>query len=185
MRVWSGELVIGKNGIRFKGVTYGQHDSELLSRQGRKVRVSYDPDDMSSIHVYDAASMRLITIAQQNQFVAYGVAVKDEDLREAMRQKARARKTAKAYRDSRLTANMDLPTLAIRAQQDSVQDVDHAADAAATLRPVATPLDSQVAEHTRQRVRQQGRKAVGAESLDFDFSILQPERRKRERLFGQ
>jgi len=58
MRVWSGELIVGKNGVRFKRMWYGQYDIELLAHQGKKVRVAYDSDDLSKVWVYDATTMR-------------------------------------------------------------------------------------------------------------------------------
>ena len=177
MRVWSGELVVGKNGVQFKGLWYGQYDSELLSKQGKKVRVAYDPDDLRTVHVYDAATMRLITIAEQNQLIAYGGPVGEENLREAMRQKSQARKVAKAYVDTRLTANMDITSLTIKAQQqriieDNRKRQESQAAQAVGLRPVITPLDGQVEHHDKLAMQRKARKAAGAEGLaDLDMDL--------------
>jgi len=185
MRVWSGELVVGKNGVQFKGLWYGQFDSELLSRQGRKVRVAFDPDDLRTVHVYDAAGMKLITIAQQNELIAYGAPVAEDNLREAMRQKTRARKVARDYVNTRLTANMDLTTLTIKAQQQRIIDANRTkeeslAAEAVGLRPVRTPLDGQVELHDKMDKRLRARKAAGAEGmedLDIDLSSIRRQRR--------
>ena len=174
MRVWSGELIVGKNGVRFKGLWYGQFDAELLMAQGKKVRVAYDPDDLRSVHVYDAATLRLITIAEQNRLIAYGSAVSDEDLRSAMRQKARAVRAVKDYRDSRLAANMDLASLTLKAMADARKEPPK--EQTQTLRPVRTPLNTQVKEHKRRQTVKAVRKAAGAEGvesvLDMNFELL-------------
>jgi len=51
MRVWSGALTVGKNGVKFKGLWFGQYDPALLMHQGRKIRVAYDPDDLEKVYV--------------------------------------------------------------------------------------------------------------------------------------
>ncbi len=193
LRVWSGELTVGKNGVLFKKMWYGQYDTELLVRQGKKVRVAYDPDDLRSLYIYDAVTFTLITIAEQNQLILYGSAVDEESLREAMRQKSRAIRLAKDYRDSRLTANMDLTSLAIRAMAEGAKEKP-AAQRAGTIRPVRTPLDSQVREHKRREIIEAirpktAKKAAGGEDikvLNFDFSQLKPvEKYKDLNLFDE
>lgn len=177
MRVWSGELKVGKNGVRFKGMYYGQFDSELLMMQSKfkKVRLAYDPDDLSEVHVYDATTWQFVTVAQQNKLVAYGRAVDEESLREAARQKAKALKATRAFKDSRLAANMDLTSLTIKAMADAVDDAEPEQQQQ-SLRPVASPLNSQVKTVKRHERRRAVRKAVGAEgitdvvNLDIDFS---------------
>jgi len=175
-RGWSRELVVGKNGVRFKGIWYGQYGLELLCHQGKKVRVAYDPDDLRKVYVYDATTLKLITIADQNQLIRYGDCVSEDDLRWAMRQKSKAVRAAKAYHDSRLTANMDLTSLTIRAMQEARKQPNQ--EQAQTLRPVRTPMDNQSCEHERQEVLKAVKKAAGAESvekvLDLDFNILKP-----------
>lgn len=187
MRVWSGELKVGKNGVRFKGMMYGQFAPELLIRQGQSVRLSYDPDDLRRVYVYDAATCKLITIAEQNQLIGYGAAVSEEALREASKQKSRALKLTKSYRDAALTAQMDLPTLTRRAMADAIKaDRRPAATAPAptpTLRPVATPMDNQLSEHIKAAMRKMVKKAAGAEGttqvLDFDPGKLPGRPKKR------
>ncbi len=187
MRVWSGELKIGQNGVRFKYMMYGQFDPELLIRQGQKCRVSYDPDDIRRIYVYDARTDKLITIAEQNQLIGYGAAVSEDALREASKQKSRALKLTKSYRDAARTAQTDLPTLTRRAMAEAAKaDRRPAATAPAptpTIRPVATPLDNQYAEHIRVAMSKMVKKAAGAEGtttvLDFDPGKLPGRPKKR------
>jgi hypothetical protein len=179
MRVWSREITVGKNGVQFKGIYYGQYNAELLIHQGRKVRLSYDPDDLRRVYIYDAATFKLITIAEQNQLVSYGTAINEESLRNAMREKRRVLRVAKDFRNSELTRNMDLTTLTIRAMQDVEGEKRRqktADNGPQILQPVRTPLDGQVAEHERQKAVKILKKAVGAESmkeeLNIDFSVL-------------
>jgi len=186
LRVWSGELTVGKNGVRFKGMYYGQWNTELLMHQGRKVRAAYDPDDLSQVYVYDADTLKLLTIAEQNQLIQYGSAVSEEALREAMRRKSHALKITRQFADSRLAANMDLPTLTLRAMQDAAKKRP-AEPAPKRLRPVRTALDGQVHEHKRQEAVKAVRKAAGAESietvLDIDLSALKPKPKRETRRF--
>jgi transposase InsO family protein len=189
MRVWSGELTVGKNGVRFKGMYYGQYDPELLLYQGKKVRVAYDPDDLRSIYVYDTATLKLLTIAEQNQLVRYGTAVAEENLRLAMQQKSKALKLVKSYKDNQLTANMNIADLTVRAMQDAAKEIPEE-NISQTIKPVRTPLDKQVREHKRKEVIKRVKRAAGAEHietvLDMDFSLLkdEPEKIKLEFFSG-
>ena len=190
LRVWSRELTVGKNGVQFKGIFYGQYNAELLIYQGRKVRLSYDPDDLRKVYIYDAATFKLITIAEQNQLVSYGTAINEESLRNAMREKRRILRVAKDFRNSELTRNMDLTTLTIRAMQEVEKNKRQKAENGGQktesrgpkiLQPVRTPLDNQVAEHQRQKIVKILKKAVGAESMketmELDFSLLKTKNR--------
>ncbi len=191
MRVWSGELKVGKNGVRFKGMLYGQFAPELLIRQGQSVRLSYDPDDIRRIYIYDLRTDKLITIAEQNQLIGYGAAVSEDALRDASRQKARALKLMKSHRDASLTAQMDLPTLTRRAmaeaaKADKADKADRRPAAKAptpTIKPVATPLDNQQGDHIKAAMRKMVKKAAGAEGtttvLDFDPAKLRGRQKKR------
>jgi len=182
LRVWSGELIVGKNGVQFRKMWYGQYDMELAVYQGKKVRLAYDPDDMRKVDVYDATTMKLITSAEQNQLIRYGQAVKEESFREATRQKAHALKVTKQYRDSSRIANTDLTSLTIKAMQEGAQKPsERPAEAIKSLRPVLTPFDGQIAEHRRREIRRAVKKAAGAESietvLDIDLSLLRPKQK--------
>jgi len=176
MGVWSGELTVGKNGVQFRGLWYGQYDATLLMHQGKKVRLKYDPDDISKVNVYDAVTMRLITIAEQAQLIAYG-ATDETALRTGMAEKAGARKLLRQFCDKQLTANMDLPSLTIRAMKANQKDVPE--PDVRSLKPVRTVFDSQVREHQRQQVVKAVRKASGGAPdvvLDMDFDLLKPEK---------
>jgi len=175
LRVWSGELVVGKNGVNFKRMWYGQYNMGLAAYQGKKVRVAYDPDDLRQVYVYDAATLKLITIAEQNRLIGYGAAVNEDALREATRQKTRALRINRQFRDSQLTANMDLTSLTLKAMAEGSREPEPQ-KTTQTLRPVVTPMNEQVAEHKRKEMKKTVKKAAGAESvsevLDMDFTML-------------
>jgi excisionase family DNA binding protein len=187
-RVWSPELTVGKNGVKFKGLWYGQYDMNLLAHQGRKVRVAYDPDDMRQVYVYDAVTQRLILIAEQARLMSYGNRVDEEHLREAMSKKAKAIKSIRQFSDSNLIANMNLTDLAMQAMADATEKArEPEPPMPATIRPVRTVFDDQVKEHARQNVIKQVRRAAGGEAithvLDMDFNLLKPEKPSGVRLF--
>ena len=185
LRVWSGELKIGKNGVNFKKLWYGQYNEELLLRFGKTVRAAYDPDDMSRLWIYDAKTLRLITIAEQNRLVAYKDKLAEEHLREGMKAKGRAKRIAKEYVDAAMVAQMDLTELALRAQQADARPKPEP-ERLVSMRPVATVMDDQVKEHERQESQVILRKAVGAEvtqELQFDLGILNE--RKRQRAYNR
>jgi len=170
-RVWSKELIVGKNGVKVKEMWYGQYNLDLLVHQGKKVRAAYNPDDMRTVYVYDAKTLRLITTAEQNHLAAYGKAVNEEELRDAMRQKSKAVRFLRGYSDAQLTAGMDLTSLTIRAMQDAARP-EPEKEAGQTLRPVRTPLDDQVREHQRQRGMKAIKRVSGAEADGLGLDIM-------------
>jgi transposase InsO family protein len=174
LRGWSREIRVGRNGVRFRGIYFGQYNPDILACQGKMVRLSYDPGDLRRVCVYDAQTWQLIAIAEQNQFVRYGRAVSDEHLRGAMRQKARALKTYRSYRDSGQVANSGLADLSIRAMQKELNDAE-AEKAQQTLRPVKTPLDGQASRHKQLKARMLARPRREESEMEFDFSLLEPE----------
>lgn len=180
MRVWSGELKVGKNGVSFKRLYYGQFNMDLMAQQGKKVRVAYDPDDMRMIYIYEATTLKLITMADQNELIRYASPVSEEALREAMKQKASIAKQLKGHRDIQLTANMDLPSLTMKAMAAAARPAPDK-NINQGLRPVSTPFDGQVPEHNRMLKQKIFKKAAGAENdniIDIDLSMLAGQSKK-------
>lgn len=124
MQVWSSELKVGKNGVRFSNFNYGQYDPALLNHQGKKVRVAYDPDNITTIQVYDAITMKLLCIAEQNELIALGDKTSEQAMREAQAAKARAKKLVKNYKPAAVVARSGLAELAIDAQRAISSGVD-------------------------------------------------------------
>jgi transposase InsO family protein len=172
MKVWSGELLVRKNGVNFRGIYFGQYNFDLMACQGKTVRLAYDPADLRQVDVYDAVTRNLITIADQNQFVNYGSAVSETHVRNAMQQKTRAAKVMRGYKDSSLIANTDLTSQTIKAMQS--EQISSSEQANKTLRPVLTPLDGQITAHKQLRARAKLTARPTREKLDLDFSLLLP-----------
>lgn len=173
-RVWSPELTVGKNGVRFKGVFFGQYDTALMAYQGKKVRLSYNPDDLSRVFVYDS-KYRLICTAEQAKMIAYGRGASDSDLREAMAAKARAKRLVKQSRDLHRIKDMDLTDLAISAMQNAAPQATapkRTLARTAAVKPVSTPLDGQVKHHHNLLQQKLLKRAVGAENkVDLHIDI--------------
>ena len=189
MRPWSPELTVGKNGVTFKGLTFGQYDMDLHAHFGKKVRVTYDPSDMSRVYVYDAVTVKLICIADQAKQIAYGTGIAEEELREASTSKRKAVKTLKLYKDASRTANMDVTDIAMQAREHFAKQNKQPISAVMALRPVITPLNGQVQEHARQDVIKHVRRAAGGEAitevLDMDFSVLRKSKKEHVKLFDE
>jgi transposase InsO family protein len=187
MCVWSGKLTVGKNGVRFKGLLYGQYEPRLLQNFGKAVRVAYNPHDLRQVTVYDAESLQRLCIAEQNQLIKYSKAIDDETLRDATRQKAGVIKAHRNWLDNRGLQHFNLTDLTIKALNDAAVK-DDSRTASPTLRPVKTPLDLHLDEHLQEKNQKILRKAVGAEAprVDIDLSGLtnQPETlREKLKLF--
>jgi len=164
LKVWSGERKVGKNGVRFMNLLYGQFDAMLLSHFGKKVLVNYDPDDIRRISVYDATTFKLISIAEQNELIRYGHAISEEALREAMKTKATIARQNRNFVDSQRKKYMTLADLTHNAMQDASEDAPETPQQ--SIKPVATPVDDQVYAHRRLENIRKVKKAVGAESMD-------------------
>ncbi|MCE5184554.1 MAG: DDE-type integrase/transposase/recombinase [Planctomycetaceae bacterium] len=162
-QVWSGQETIGKNGIAIRGLHYGTYDPAIMARQGRKVRCSWEPDDMSRVLVYDAHTWEFLGIAGQHTQLGHGTTVTDEDQRRAHADLARAKRIVKQYKSAARVAATDLPRLTLQAARSRVKETE--AEANKPIRPVRTPLDGQAAAVRRTERVRAVRKAAGAEGL--------------------
>ncbi len=157
-QVWTGVQTVGKNGVKVKGLWYGQYNPELMAMQNKPARVAYDPDDVRTVHVYDASTYKLITIAEQATLAAYG-AVDEETLREAMANKNRSKRIIKLARPAERVATMSLADLTLDMMADKT--VERPPAISRNVKPVRTPMDGQVKEHLRQKQQRQLKRAVG------------------------
>jgi transposase InsO family protein len=173
-QVWSPILTVGKNGVKFNKFWYGQYNNELHRHFGKQVIVAYNPDDIRTVDVYDAATYRLITIAQQATLMPYGP-INEEALRDAMANKNRCVRIVKQARPAARVAAMSLTDLTLSAMAENTMETPESQNTT-SIKPVRTPLDGQAKEHLRQRNQQQVRKAAGAENmtqaptLDIEYS---------------
>ena len=114
--VWSQPIIVGKHGVRFRNLNYGAALPELVALQGRRVRVAYDPDDVSAITVWDL-DMRFVCRAQ-----AVTGTLTDEQLREGMRTKRHIQKSLRQADDVRHLVGRDVADLAIAARAQAARD---------------------------------------------------------------
>lgn len=185
MCVWSGKLTVGKNGIRFKGLLYGQYEPRLLQYFGKDVRVAYNPHDIRMVTVYDYANlMNRLCIAEQNQLVKYNQEVGEETLREAIAKKSAITKAHKNWIDARGEQYMSVTDLTIKALADSTVEAEPLRNMP-SIRPVKTPLDLHLDEYLQEKKQRILRKAVGAENpriSDMDLSLLNETKRECRKL---
>lgn len=174
--VWSGKLKVGKNGVRFKGLYYGQYNQELFKHFGKEVLVASNPDDLSCVTVYDAKTKKRICIARENTLIGYGERVSDADLREGLREQRMAVKFCRGYVSKSRMANMSVRDLSIEAAREKAKPEPKPKPK--RLRVVKTFLDDQVEGHKREKIIESVKKASGAEStktaLNLDLSLLKP-----------
>ena len=179
-RAWSRKMKIGKNGINFQGIFYGQTDPVLRANQGRAVRISFDPDDVTSVRVYDAKTMKLLTVAQQEQMIRYADKASDEDVRAASREIARNNRLVRDYRNLGLGRIMDKTNRVILIAQERALDNGKAADTPRVIKPVGTVLDGQVKAH-KEVVNQNTAKAAKLPEFDIDYDLMRrPEKKLPE-----
>jgi|GEM_PF-4271073 len=91
-----GPVKVHRDGIRYKHVLYGQKDEAIWKLQGREVWLRIDPDRVDRVTVCQEDG-RPICYAHNTRLSG----ATQEDLREAMRAKARYRKQMKAYMPAR------------------------------------------------------------------------------------
>jgi hypothetical protein len=163
---WSKPVTVGRNGITValngKALHYGQFTPELTPFKAlrkadrRPLNVSYDPDDLGSIHVYDE-KYRHVCIAKMN---VTGGKLTKEDLATVCRNKANyvrsLRHVATHSLTSVLSTEEQLAAAAVQRRADDRQR--QAAERAAASAPprmkiVSTPLDGQAKRVEREKLR--------------------------------
>jgi putative transposase len=157
-QVWTGVQTVGKNGVKVKGLWYGQYNPELLAYQNKPVRVAYDPDDIRTVCVYDANTYKLVTIAEQVTLAPYGQ-VDEETLREAMANKNRSKRIVKLARPAARVAVMSLADLTLEAAADKA--INKPIETVRNVKPVRTPMDGQLKAHLQKQQQHKLRRAVG------------------------
>jgi len=185
LRVWSGVLKIGKNGVRYKGLYYGQYNQELQQHFGKKVLVASNPDDLRYVTVYDAHTQKRICIAKENTLISYGQKVSEEDLREGQRQQRNAVKFCKGYRSSSRKVYMSVSDLSMESAQENTKPEPKPKPK--LLRPVRTFLDDQVEKQKRDLAKLEQEKAIETKTvkLDINFDEMQAMKKKPNKYDGE
>lgn len=175
---WSRPLKVHKWGVSIthagRTYRYGEHRSELESYVGtdRRVLVSFDAEDVSSIRVFDEQG-RFLCVAAMN--AQHGGLVSTPVSREALKRAHGARKAQQRRARERVDWNALLNSdIELAAHQQREMDIEQEkarqrelgidADNTPALRIVRSPLDGQA----KQTERAEQRKAVGAETYQDD-----------------
>jgi putative transposase len=93
-----GPVKVGRNGVRWRGLDYGNTDPTLARLLGREVILAIDQDDVGRVLVLDGDG-RPVCVAVQN--VTLGFNATAEDVRAAQSAKKRLRKTLLEYHKAR------------------------------------------------------------------------------------
>jgi hypothetical protein len=166
-------LRVGKNGVTWQGLRYGQFETSLIPWQGKEVYLRIDERDVTRVQVWSPDD-KLICVAPANVRVPANAT--EQQLRDAIAAKKRHRRTVSEFHESRLRLHDDLPDLMNRAAAER-----HAArrlaeplptpDGPGSILPVRSDLEDQLGK-LRESIdaeaqEQPLRKAVGAERFTF------------------
>jgi hypothetical protein len=166
-----GPLKVGKQGVRWKGLSFGGFDPQMQRLYGRQVWVAVDRHDLSGVLVLDAENGKLLFRAAANAKVPFFTNA--EDLKAAIAEKKQLRRTLRQYVERRPRMSEDTHQLLARAaRRRSIAESNPAADpdaptptpappAAETFRPAGDANDSSA---LRRAFQPPLKLAVGAES---------------------
>jgi transposase InsO family protein len=163
LAAWCKPAFVNRNGISLTlGGTlahYGQFSTELmafkaLSKKDRQpVFVTYDPNDLSTIRVFDKNN-KFICVAEMNNVGGAACRIDRNAFKEQARKRtayARAQKTVAEYRlDEMLTPEERIGRAAREQNRQAVAD---ASAQPTSIRIVQTPLDGQGREQQRQELK--------------------------------
>lgn len=181
-REWSRPMSVSKHGVSLRlggsaggTLRYGATAPELEPFKGtdRKVFVTYDPEDVSRVAVFDG-QYRYVCTAELNDRVGGVGKLSAEAMRSHFSARKQQRKRAREWRPAEAAARTPAEgaiaaqrradieaTRARLAEQAGLPEID-----APPLRPVQTPLDG---EHDELEAQEQRRPlAAGGEDVDVD-----------------
>ncbi len=164
-------LKVGKNGVVYRGIRYGQKCPQLFDKLGQEVYLRVNINDISHVMVY-STNDEFICIAPSNDRLPANAGVKE--LSEANRAMASHRKLLGEYYQRRTRMHFDLPTMMIAAAADRAEENRKNNPPPPPEGPGSiVPIHSRVAtaEVMRELTNAVGnaelRKAAGAESMSF------------------
>jgi transposase len=107
-----GPMKVGRNGVTWQGIRYGQHESALHQLLGKDVILRIDERYAGHVQVY-STNDKLICVAQSNQMLPWNSDA--QDLREAIAAKRKDRTVLKTFVQRRPRIAEDLPDRLVRA----------------------------------------------------------------------
>jgi len=159
------------------------HLAEFQGKKGARLHITYDPEDVSEIYVYDS-KFRFICIAPVNNLYGGVGTLSRQAVREGHRMKRDHEKAAKAYLSGGRLALMSSVDAGREAQRGIDEDrrkerqregiAPHAQPN--SMRLVRTPVDEQLTAVRKAEFR----KAAGAETVSPDDEFKMPRFKRRE-----
>ena len=104
---------VGKNGVTYQGLRYGQYEPALIALLGKEVCLGVDDGELASVQIWSTAG-KFICIAPANRRLPVNASA--QELREAIEEKRQAKKAVNAYYEKRPRLSEDLPDLIVRAR---------------------------------------------------------------------
>lgn len=155
---WPREVKVQRNGVTIRiageALTYGRFDAALQRLAiGTPVRVAYDPTDHSSVSVWSVDG-KFICRAEENH--GFNRSVSNEELREAHREKSRAKRALRAARDAGRIHLTDAYTMALAGQHAAAAKSrlpDPPTGEGPALKPVQTAIEAPSKERQDLRRR--------------------------------
>lgn len=158
-------VLIGKQGVTYRGLYFGAFDPDVQRLHGQRVQLAVNNDDLSSVLVLSLEG-RLLCRAKANTKLGWNATT--EDLRAAVAEKKKLRRTLREYVDQRPRMADDVQELTQRAASRRRSSIDAAAKhdplPPAPLRHHRTGVDEQLPAIRRALEPARFRDAVGAES---------------------
>jgi hypothetical protein len=129
-----GPVKVGKNGVRWCGLHFGQYDLGLL--QGKEVYLRIDDRDLSKVSVWDLEDRHFLGLARANRVIPEGA--DRELLRAAIREQRHNSKALRNAQPARLRIHEYLPDTMTRLRREGIERL------AASRPPVPTPTPTLV-----------------------------------------
>ena len=159
---------VGKNGVTWSGLRYGQYEPALFSWQDKEVYLRVDEREVGRVLVFSPDDKFLCAATANARIPANAT---EQQLKEAIAEKKRHRRLVKEYHDTRPRLHDDLPDLMTRAAAARNEARRREQPPPAPAGPAAVvPLGAELADQLpKLRAALEGRqlrRAVGAGPVD-------------------
>jgi putative transposase len=170
-----GPLRVGRNGVTWQGLHYGQFDPSLTRMLGDQVMLRIDEREVNSVQAYTLDD-RFICLAPANAKVPFMASA--QDLRSAVAAKRKDSKLLNEYIDRRPRIADDLPDRIVHAAAARAKAArsETTPPPPPNVMPIRHVLEGQLSTIQRAVEGRSNRIAVGAESMDGRFTYQPRER---------
>jgi putative transposase len=159
-------LKVGRNGVTWKGLRYGQNEPALFPLLGKMVQLRVNDRDLSKVSVWGLDGS-LLCVANANPRVPANAT--SAELRTAIAEKKRHRKTVTEYHRARPHLADDLPDLMARAKIAAANPAPDPNAAPPTIVPLNSPVEDQLPALRRAMKIAERPAADGAPSVSWGF----------------